>query len=180
MSFCIQAGFPRITGIRDPEDETLCEAAETSFISYSEEVYFTWHSIPVSLSYKYDIAVMSDDLVAMLLALRENRSGRLTINWPSNTFACRWSLDWSNRELSVQADWRSVVGGTESLLSASGPVAMPTDSFRAEWKLPLLRLIDGLERSGYTEQNLSALGGLKSEVDAIPHFGMLYDDWAIR
>lgn len=55
---------------------------------------------------------------------------------------------WQSDELTIDADWLSVVGAPEAVLNASGQVMLPTKQFFAEWKELLARVIAALEASG--------------------------------
>jgi len=176
VSFRIQASTPRVAGARDPEDETVCEAAETTFSLHSEQAYLNWNDVHVPLSYKHDVGTMSEDIVRMLRALRENQSGRLSIEWPTNTFASKWALEWDSEGVLVRGNWYSVVGETESMLNAKPEVKTSKEGFRAEWKALLMRLVEGLEHAGYTTRNLPELEDVRREIEALPDFGELYDE----
>lgn len=169
--FWIQAGTPRISGLRDPEDESICEAAETTFALESERVILNWNGVCVPLSYKHDLGVMSDDIISMLKVLRTKSVGTFWIDWPSNTFAAAWHFSWKNDDLKVDSEWRAVAGDTESMLNDRRQLVISKRRFCGEWGEVLERMVSGLRQVGYTVENLPHVGELIAELDAIHESG---------
>lgn len=174
MNFWIQAGTPRVAAGFNAEDETICEAAETVFALDSEQAFLNWNGVYAPMSYKYDIGVMANDIVRMVRSLRENHSGKLWVEWPSNTFAARWELTWEGDRLHIHAEWRSVTGHTEPLLRERCDLETLKENFRCEWKMVLSRLLQGLGQSGYSADNLPEIMGVQCEIDEMPSSGRLY------
>lgn len=174
MTFWIQASSPRVIGVRSHDDESLCDAAETTFALESELAYLNWNATHVPLSYKHDVGAMADDIVSMLHALRSHVAGRYVVEWASNTFSARWDLRWGDDSLSVAARWVSVVGGTEERLNARPAITLGRAAFAAEWGELLRRFEGGLRSAGYTSENLAGLERLSREREALPQRGVLY------
>ncbi|BBI31544.1 hypothetical protein [Cohnella abietis] len=175
MNFRIQASSPRYNEEFDNEVDTLSDAIESVFPLWSESAILMWNTIPIPLSYKYDLSLMIDDILNVLEKLRIETSGELVIHWVSNTFANIWTLTWDLEKLKINSEWGSVVGGTEQLLILSGPVTIPKQSFCAEWKRVLHNIIQALVKSGYKEGILPGMNRLTTEYKAIEKEGIIYN-----
>ncbi|TCS94835.1 hypothetical protein [Hazenella coriacea] len=174
MDFRIQAGAPRVTGQFDEEDENLAEAIETIFPLYTEDAILVWKNIYIPLSYKYEISIMTWDLLDMLEKLRKHSSGEWKIQWASDSFRNSWYLRWEEDTLTINAEWGSVIGNTENQLKEKREIKVPILAFTAEWRKLLGNLITGLQKSGYTEERLPGMDRLIHEYHTIPFDGILY------
>ena len=175
MKLYIQTSAPQTTEIYDGEDETIGEALETIFPLFTEDAILFWNHIAIPLSYKYDISVMFADILALVAKVAELNSGTSEIYWPSDTFACKWRVRWSQKEVRIDCiEWASVTGGLESTLAESGIVECTRDQFLAEWK----RLFEVIERalaeSGYHAQQLPEMTQLSMLKNKISGSGVLY------
>lgn len=174
MDFWVQASSPRYTRAHDPIDTNVSEAIETVFPLQSESALLVWHHSYIALSYKYDISVIIVDLVSLLSSILESETGQRTIQWSSNTFCARWVVQWRADELSIDADWLSVVGASEQTLNATGQVKLSPRQFVAEWKQLLCRVVAALEASGYQSREIEGLDELKQVYEKIQGTGILY------
>jgi hypothetical protein len=174
MDFWIQASNPAVTGEFDPDDENLEEALETVFPLTTEVALLSWNYVVVPLDYKYDLSLMSLDLLAMLDRLQESDSGTYTNPWVSNGFRCDWTLTWAGPELSITADWQSVGRGLERELRAAGELTLPVAQFRREWKAVLGRFSSALAAGGYRTDRIQGMADLARVHDGIDHPGALY------
>lgn len=173
-SFAIQASQPRTEASYDPDDESLCDAVQSTFPLRTESMLIVWNGVYIPLGYKYDVSFIVDDGLDLLDAMLTSATGRRTIHWPSNTFASSWVVEWDPSNVVIEATWRAVIGGTEAMLEASGPVTGPVDAFTCEWKRPL-EIVDAAVRSaGYSEQQIPRLALLSSVAKRIPGYGQLY------
>jgi hypothetical protein len=59
---------------RDESDSTLSDAAQTVF-PLEERAFLNWNELTLPLSYKYDISLMLEDIVEMVLAVGKTGSG---------------------------------------------------------------------------------------------------------
>jgi hypothetical protein len=171
--FTIQASSPRALKEFDPNDTNLSDAIQTVFPLETECAILVWNWVYVPLSYKYDFSMMIDDVIALIDAMQVEPSGRRTIQWPSNTFACTWKVEWDARVTTVEADWVSVVGNTEAMLAAVPKIVVESSGFVEEWKRPLEAIWGGLTSAGYTSK-LLGLDHLMATVSKIGRCGILY------
>jgi hypothetical protein len=140
MEFLIQANNPRPSNLVSPDDSSLGEAIETIFPLHTDFVLLGWNNVYVPLTYKYDISVIINDIIAMLNSIVARDEGSITVFWPSNTFRTRWILTWTATELAITTAWESVIGGTESMLNKVPSLNIDKQTFLSEWK-PLLQSI---------------------------------------
>ena len=116
--FDIQAGYPRSLKKFDPEDKSLCDALQTVFVTNTEKLLLCWNAVYVPVSYRYDFSLLIEDVVDLCDAILASPNGSRHIEWPSNTFQATWELRWTGQTISIHATWRTVLGGTEGLLTA--------------------------------------------------------------
>ena len=175
MHFSIQTSQPKNNAKFCSEDKKLSEAIETIFPMMTEDGLIIWNTIRIPLSYKYDISYMIEDILCMLRAIRENHDGgKLKIDWPSDTFACRWKLTWDRKNLAIDSDWRSVSGNIEQLLNKNNKIIIDSMDFVREWKMLLRVLITNLRQCGYNECSLIDMSELINEFRHIDRYGSLY------
>jgi hypothetical protein len=172
-SFFIQAGSPRATRTCDPNDESLPEAIETLFLMDTEYAFIAWNTIYIPLSYKYDLGLMVDDILGIIEGIQASSRGSQVVDWPSNTFAAKWNLQWNDGVIEIRSNWRCVLGHTEALLNSKPCVELSTEGFVAEWKRPLQAIEHALAGAGY---EIPALGRLRRVLSKCPHEGRLYRD----
>jgi hypothetical protein len=175
MIFKIQAGNPRITNEINQEANSIGDAIEASFPLNSEHAVIIWNYVPILLTYKYDVGMIIDDILKMLNRIRCRESGQMSIRWPSNTFACTWCFDWREGNISIRAEWESVIGDTESLLNQNNFIAICSESFFVEWKKVLYNIINALNACGYKKDDLLGFKELIEEFEAISRYGILYE-----
>lgn len=173
-SFEIQTGQPRTEAAHDPEDESLCDAIQGAFPLRTEHMFMVWNHVYIPLGYKYDVSLIVDDALDLVDAMLSEATGLRTIHWPSNTFASSWTVEWRGALVTIQATWSCVLGGTESLLNASGPVVLPVDEFVAEWKRPFELVARALREAGYSEHQIPRLAVLESVASRVRKHGRLY------
>ena len=176
MEFWIQASCPKYTKSFDSDDESLSDAIQTVFPMLTEKAFLIWKAIYIPLCYKYDISIMANDILDMLENLINKSTGDMSIHWASDTFANVWMLEWNNDYLEIEAQWNSVIGGTEQILSTKGSIKIPKQRFIAEWGGILNNVIIGLKQSGYTEDKLCGMSKLIEIFNKVEGKGVLYSD----
>lgn len=174
MSFWIQASAPAITHRFEATDASLDEAIETAFPLRTERALMGWHNIVITLSYKYDVSVIVGDVIEMLKQLLSKESGQHLVEWPSSSFASRWSLAWDGDSLVIEAVWRDVSGGHIEALQRTGNLNTTKMAFLAEWKMLLLKVVASLQACGYRRGGLDGLEELADICDRLPAMGILY------
>jgi hypothetical protein len=174
MKFGIQVSNPRVSGEKDPQDETLDECVETSFLLDTEMALIEWLGVFIPLHYKYSISTMLLDILMMLQVLLDKQDGELDITWPSNDFGSRWIMCWQGDHLTIDAQWKCVIGKTESLLNSLGVLEVSKHEFICEWKPLLGMVINGLNKCGYNKSNMRDFKKLKDIYTRIDGTGLLY------
>jgi hypothetical protein len=172
--FRIQASNPRWLRVFNKEDNNICDAMQTVFPSLTEYAYMVWNGIHIPMDYKYIVSFLVQDAIMILEAVSKEARGSLSNRWPSNDFASTWHMNWSAESLEIQADWESVLGGTEALLNARPIVRMGKDAFMSEWKQVLGIAFHALIDAGYTNRDLSDLERLRQMYESISEPGVLY------
>jgi hypothetical protein len=174
MKFGIQVSNPKFSGLKDPEDKTLDECIETSFLFNTETAFIVWLGVFIPLHYKYTISTILLDILMMLQVLFDKQDGDLDITWPSNDFNAQWNMSWQGNSLTINAQWVSVIGKTENLLNNLGALKLSKSEFIGEWKPLLEMIIVGLNKCGYNESNVRNFKKLKEIHSRIEGTGLLY------
>jgi hypothetical protein len=174
MDFGIQASNPKISGDYNPEDESLDECVETSFLLNTEMALIEWLGVFIPVHYKYTVSTILLDIILMLELLLDEAHGELYISWPSSDFSSKWSLSWQEDRLTIDTYWSSVIGKTESILNSLGPLKISKHYFIREWKALLETVIQGLTECGYSESNAAGFSELIKITSRIDGFGSLY------
>jgi hypothetical protein len=172
--FIIQSSNPRSESACDPDDASLSDAIQTVFPMDTEDMLIVWNGIYVPLSYKYDVSLMTDDILDLCSDIIAAAEGYRRICWPSNTFAAVWDIRWGSDIVTVQTQWNRVVGGTEALLVARSCISIPREDFLAEWKRPLEIVADALRKAGYTQKQIPRVAFLDDIITKLPDHGHLY------
>jgi hypothetical protein len=176
MKFAVQVSAPRTTCPISKTDRTLGDVIETIYPLNTEFALVVWNNVFVPISYKYDVSVIVDDILAMVAAIAHNEFGHMNIWWPSNTFRANWTLAWNATEITIDSHWESVIGGTEALLNAASVVTVEKVLFLAEWGSLLRMLRESIgDCSKGIELSLD-LCALDNALKDVPWRGQLYED----
>ncbi|WP_199242809.1 hypothetical protein [Vitiosangium sp. GDMCC 1.1324] len=170
--FLIQSSSPRSLRIHDPSDESLSDAIQTVFPMNTEWAFMVWDGVYIPLGYKYDISLLTDDVIWLLEEMALSKQGTRTIHWSSNTFSAIWHTSWDEEVVKVDAQWNCVLGGVRPLLGSS--ISIEKQAFVSEWKSLLVVVEKALDTAGYTESQLPALAHLRKAIDMTPGNGALY------
>lgn len=176
IEFIIQASCPRALTAHEPDDESLSDAIQTVFPLATERAILMWNRICVPLSYKYDISELADDILRLLESMLAGGRGALVVEWPSSSFAAKWTITWTDATTAIQAEWTSVSAGIESVLASRGHIEVPTREFLAEWRSLLVVVERALAGAGYTEAQLVGLEQLRRVIAELPGNSELYPD----
>ena len=160
LVFAIQASCPRSLLQRSADDENLGMAIETVFPLETEIAFVVWNSIYVPLSYKYDVSILTEQVLWLHDQLMAAEEGKLLFDWPSNTFATRWTVAWKGDALRIDSRWSGVRGGLLDLLNGQPTVEIGRQAFFAEWRALLERVDGALRRAGYDANNLPEMSCL--------------------
>lgn len=172
--FVIQSSQPHSLGVADANDVSVSDAMQTVFPLETEHALMCFNSIYVPLTYKYDLSEMIQDVFSMTESIAMQACGSCVIDWPSNTFASRWSLAWGNGIIELQSEWRSVIGSTEALLEQKSALRVEISEFLAEWRRPLEVIREALDAAGYREIMPREIERIDNAISRIPRRGVLY------
>ncbi|MDY7228591.1 hypothetical protein [Hyalangium rubrum] len=157
--FALKAGMLVCVASRAESDGTLNEAAQT-VLPLEESVLMEWNGVTLSLNYKYDISVMLEDIVELVLAVEKTGTGSYQVDWPSSGFPFRWTVKWNESEVDVRADSRDEPGAVN--LTGRERVRVERGSFVGAWKALLRAVLSCLEGAGYTSQQVHGLARLRT------------------
>ena len=154
----------------------MSDAMETVFPLYTENAFVFWHHIPISLSYKYDLSYMMDDLLALLRRLLCDAGGTYDVQWLPDTFRCSWHISWEYDRLMILAKWENLAGNVQTLLQSYPVVEISKQDFISEWKSILVLVAYSLHESGYRGDSLQGLATLEEMVERLGQWGVLYGE----
>jgi hypothetical protein len=152
-SFRIIANRSKNNAAYDSGDTKLADAIYTIYPLEAEDALLFWGDERITLSYRYDIGTIIDDLLEMVFALCGNSTGEWSVAWPSNTFAGNWHFTWSENMLRIAAEWREEFGASDYLIN-NNLLVIEKDLFLGEWKSITDRLLVDLSECGYTCDNI--------------------------
>lgn len=174
LNFCLQASNPRLESVENINEVCLSEAIESIFPLYTENVIMTWNYINISLSYKYDISYMIDDILKLICTLQKESDGKMIIHWLPDTFRCDWIIEWSNQKIKIYSQWECTIGHLENILNEKNSICLSIRDFVCEWKAVLGVIIRGLSKCGCTESKINDMRKLIEQYENIKEFGLLY------
>ncbi|MDM8550337.1 hypothetical protein QUF72_09675 [Desulfobacterales bacterium HSG2] len=148
MIFLIHPGNPAWTEPENPVAEDLSEAIEAVFPMETEDAVMMWGSQAVSVSYKYDMSVIVEDVIFMLEFLRRRNSGEETVFFSSDTFNAEWLVKWGDERLFIYPTWNSVAGNKCAELNALGAMKVSVSHFVGQWAMVLEKIHEAILMSG--------------------------------
>lgn len=138
MGFLIQPGRP--AALKIDVAENLADATGQMYPMENEDATLVWNRVPVRLGYRFDLAVMLDDLVPLLEVVQEPGFTGARVHWGSDTFNAEWTIHDAGGALRIESNWNSVSGGYAFLLNERSRVTVGVGWFVTEW-LKVLRRI---------------------------------------
>ena len=151
--FKINTNNPRTNSVYDSNDSKLSEAIYTTYPMDTEDATLYWENEEISLSYRYDISIIIDELVNMMLVLCLNDSGQLCVVWSSDTFFGEWELTWSGQSLEICANWFEWFHASE-YLTKHNRLEIDKIEYLIEWQHITDKLLQELAACGYNYDNL--------------------------
>jgi hypothetical protein len=146
---------------RDEADTSLSDAAQTVF-PLEERALLEWNGLTLPLSYKYDISVMLEDIVEMVVAVGKTESGLFQVDWPSSGFPFHWTIKWDASEVEVHAQPRHEPGAVD--LMGREWVRVERGAFLGAWQELLITVLSCLEGAGYNNLQISGWARLRTAV----------------
>lgn len=134
----------------------------------------TWNGVYIPLGYKYDVSLMTDDILNLCHDMLARAEGHRRINWPSNTFSTTWDVRWRSDVVSIDTRWNRVVGGTEGVLTERQSLSVPRRDFLAEWRRPLEIVSNALRCAGYESEQIPRIIFLHEVLTMLPTEAHLY------
>ncbi|WNG19259.1 hypothetical protein [Cystobacter fuscus] len=144
--------------VHDAGDSTISDAMQTVFPLGACST-LDWDGIEMSLSYKYDLSLMADDIVQMLLAIQNSPSGTFQVDWPSTGLPYHWALKWDPSVVEIHAVARPEHGAED--LTGRESVQTTKSTFVAGWQEILRMIVSCIEASGYKDAQIAGLASLK-------------------
>lgn len=182
MSFYIQLSNPRINAMNVKNEVGITEVIEDLFPLGTEGLIICWSGVRFSLSYKYDIPVIFDDIIRMVENISSSQNGMINVFWPSNTFSSDWCISWKSESIQCNTVWESVGGGVESVLNSVSSLECGRNYFIGEWIAVLRMIKKKLVNSGVDLNLIIGIKELNELLDArCDDVGYLYtkETWAI-
>jgi len=157
--FALTSGVPALVAARDESDTTLSDAVQTIF-PLDERAFLEWNGLTLPLNYKYDISLMLEDIVDMVLAIRNTAAGQLQVDWPSSGFPFHWTIKWNASEIEVHAQPRHEPGAVD--LKGREWIRVDRGSFLEAWQALLRAVLSCLEAVGYNSLQINALTRMRT------------------
>ncbi len=148
MHFSIQAGKPKFQISNGITAEDLSEAIQIIFPMETDDASINWNGTFISMSYKYDLSVMIDDLLPLLLSVQVSDEGQYRVHFGSNTFNTEWQISWKSDELLLNAHWEENFEDLNLVEKNCSRLKISRTTFLKEWNGVLENLRQSVESSG--------------------------------
>jgi len=111
--------------------ESVGELIENIFPQSNDCFYIKWNNIDVSLSYKYDLSIIFDDIVYIVKFL-ESQGDFLQMTFPSNTFDVIWNIKKDDNIIIITSQWNTVLSHNEEILNENPILRVDLNLFQKE------------------------------------------------
>lgn len=174
MSFWIQVSTPRIRPSQGVVAEDLAAALQLMYVMETEDAVMSWNGVRIAVGYKYDLSIIIEDVLSLLLSLASDAQGEMQVLFGSDTLRGDWRCSWTNGRLEVLARWDSLAGNVESAANACARLEVGIGEFLAEWRGVLQRVASDVERSGIFVEDQQQLRILHDILNRTTGVGRLY------
>jgi hypothetical protein len=176
--FYIQAPMP---ALRRPAEKTyasLGQAIRASVRRFTEEMFWVWAGVPISVGYAEPFGTLYRSTLGMLEACISKDRAAGTYSFHEAAIDTEWHVAWGDGVVHIDSTWFRAPGGLEIVLRERASIELPLADFIAEWKMPLRRVLDVLEGAGVTVAGADeeTLARLRATEAAIPRAGWLYNE----
>jgi len=144
---------PFVLGVKDPEDGRLGCAIEAVFPSLDDYITMVWNEMPIYLSCRYDVSIVTNDIVRIVNELLKGYDVDFQNSWPSNTFYAIWNIVSCGEKVTIVADWINVFGD-EDALNEKNEVAIDKKELIHKLCIILNFVSQGVDKVGYTTNEL--------------------------
>jgi len=161
MTFAIVSGKPRIRRGPHPISDSLGGALQEAFDCESEDLTLYWNEVAIPLEYKYDVAIIVDDLLEMLQQLLDEEAGEFEARFFSDTFNCIWHIRWSGGVVDIRPVWLELRHRISDAEELQRPIGLPTTEFLRQWKPVVQATVVALHESGVEVDNAEEIKKLR-------------------
>ena len=173
--FRIQISNPKINMYKNLDNETLSEALQDLYKMETEDAFIHLNGFRIPLNYKYDISIISEDIISMIKKIFKKKEGVYSINWSSDTFYTLWNLNWKNNKIDFNVKWYNISGHLETLLNQNlATFSINKMEFIYEWNTLLKFLSNSLSEVGYKKDDLFMFKDLINLTQTIEKSGYFY------
>jgi hypothetical protein len=144
--FSLDPSEPACTYSYDPADENLSEMIQTIFPLDTADAVLNWGDVSFALNYKYDISLMIDDLLELILAITSIQRGKRSIAFVTSGFPYHWDVEWDSSLIQICS---APLDKSRDLVNPLEVIQTSIDFFLDQWR-PMFRLINAAAvKSGY-------------------------------
>lgn len=146
-SFFIQPGHVRVKKNQLSKEDDFRDIFPAMFSENDESMYLFWHQIPIRFHYTFDCFASLGNIIDTLELIAENSVGNTQLIFLTETVSGQWSLSWKDEIVTIDSIWtgREEVKLYAEALNSAGKVEMKIESFLAEWKLPLIQVLNAID-----------------------------------
>lgn len=141
----------------DSEDQSIEEIIETIFL-VEDDVTMCWNGFSISVSLKYDISNMWNDIEMMMDSLRRGVD-EFSIHWPSSSFMARWNFKVKNELILITAFWTEIGVRDDVLIALRDTenqiITIPFDEYVDAWEDLQIFVVNCIEKAGYNLKELN-------------------------
>ncbi|MBL8809961.1 MAG: hypothetical protein JNM43_07285 [Planctomycetaceae bacterium] len=119
---------------------------QTIFPLDTADAVLKWGDDSFALNYKYDISLMIDDLLELILAITSIERGKRSIAFATSGFPYQWDVEWYGASIQIRSE---PLDKSRDLPKPLDVIETSIDFFLDQWR-PVFRLINAAAvKSGY-------------------------------
>ena len=177
--FVMQPGHVRTKANTLSAKDDFRDIFPAMFSENDESMYIFWRNIPIRFHYTFDCFATLGKIIDVLELIVENEQGSSTMTFLTETLSAQWNVNWSNQQIEIESNWtsREDTLSYAQTLNEAGSIVMGKEAFTAEWKLPLVQVLNAIDAG--KGRNLNESIEVKVEqigtiVQAVDSFGIKY------
>jgi len=178
--FVIQPGHVKMLKATAAEDDSFRDLFPKMFSEHDESMYLFWKGIPIRFHYTFDCFASMGNCIHLLNEIATTDNGNQPFFFVTNVLSAKWQVNWNKSEVSIQSEWRGKKGFEKYAenLNTAGELKLDREAFLAEWKLPLiqvLNMVDAAKARNINDSIETKVQQAGKILQSVETFGQIYE-----
>lgn len=177
--FIIQPGHVKMLKGQAATGDSFRDLFPKMFSEYDESMYIFWKGIPIRFHYTFDCFASMGNCINLLHTIATEEYGNETFYFVTNVLSARWQVKWNTSNITIESHWQGKTGfkNYADRINAAREIKMSREAFLAEWKLPLIQVLNMIDAANgrnindSIETKVQQAGSVLQSVEA---FGEIY------